>query len=120
MSLKRIVAVAAFVLFATQAVAQLDDGPRPDWITVTNQVCKVWNPRPVPNESVTWSGACVDGFASGEGVLRWTVDGRLDATYEGRYANGKRNGRGVLILSDGRRIEGDWFNDELIQDREAI
>jgi hypothetical protein len=106
--------VAAFLLLASQSMAQLNDGPRPDWITVTNQPCKVWNPAPQPNESVTWSGECMDGYASGEGVLRWEVDGKLDATYEGRYANGKRHGHGVLILADGRRIEGEWFNDELL------
>ena len=113
-----IIAIAAFVVLATQGMAQTTNPP--DWITVTNQPCKVWNPNPVPNESVTWSGECTNGFASGEGVLRWTLNGKLDAEYRGRYANGKRHGHGVLILADGRRIEGEWFNDELLSGENAI
>ena len=27
--------------------------------------CKVANPNPKPNESVLWSGPCVNGFAQG-------------------------------------------------------
>ena len=63
---------------------------------------------------MTWSGPCKDGYASGQGTLRWSVNGRLDAEFEGRYENGKRNGHGVLTTADGRRIEGEWFNDELL------
>jgi hypothetical protein len=114
MFFRRLIAVAAFLFLASQVTAQPDNARRPDWITASNQPCKIWNPRPVPNESVTWSGECKDGFASGEGVLRWTVDGKLDVTFEGRYENGRRNGHGVLITAEGRRIEGEWFNDELI------
>ena len=114
---KRAIAVAAFLLVATPGVAQ----NKPDWITVTNQPCKVWNPNPIPNESVTWSGGCTDGLASGMGLLRWMVDGKLDVEFEGRYANGKRNGHGVLKTADGQRIEGDWLNDELLdKDSPAI
>ena len=114
MTLRRMIAVAAVLFLATHAMAQTDNSARPDWITATNQPCKIWNPNPQPNESVTWSGECKDGYASGQGLLRWTVNGRLDAEYEGRYANGKRNGHGVLVLQDGRRIEGTWVNDELL------
>jgi|SRR5262245_40603289 len=114
MTPKRMIPVAAFLLLATQAMAQPRDSAAPDWITATNQPCKIWNPSPQPNESVTWSGECKDGYASGQGVLRWTVDGKLDAVYEGRYANGKRNGHGTLVIAGGRRIEGEWVNDELL------
>jgi len=45
----------------------------------------------------------------------------LDVEFEGRYANGKRNGHGVLKTSDGQSIEGDWLNDELLdKDSPAI
>ena len=115
MNIKRAMAAVAFVVLATQAMAQPGNSAMPDWITVTNQPCKVWNPNPVPNESVTWSGACTDGLASGQGTLRWEVNGKLDAEFEGRYLNGKRNGPGVLTTGDGRRIEGTWVNDELLR-----
>jgi hypothetical protein len=115
------IAVAAFLLLATQGVAQTNNPAPPDWITATNQPCKIWNPSPQANEVVTWSGTCQDGYASGQGVLRWTVDGKLDAVFEGRYANGKRNGHGVLTIASGRRIEGEWVNDQLLTgDGDAI
>ena len=121
MTRQRMIAVAAFLLVSTQAMAQANDQAPPDWITAANQPCKIWNPAPQANESVTWSGECKDGLASGQGVLRWTLNGRLDAVFEGRYANGKRNGHGTLTTADGRRIEGDWLNDELLTgDRNAI
>ena len=28
----------------------------PGWITDENTGCKVWNQKPVPNETITWSG----------------------------------------------------------------
>ena len=86
-----------------------------DWITASNQPCKIWNPQPQPNESVTWSGGCKDGFASGKGVLKWTENGKPDAEFDGTYANGKRNGAGTLITPDGQRASGIWSDDEPVQ-----
>ena len=120
MKLKGLIAIAAIQLLALQAMAQTNPAP-PDWITATNQPCKIWNPAPVPDEAVTWSGPCTDGFASGQGHLRWTVNGKLDAEFDGSYENGKRNGHGVLTTADGRRIEGEWRNDVILpQDGDAI
>jgi hypothetical protein len=106
-----LIAIAVIQFVAIQAMAQTDNPAPPGWITATNQPCKIWNPSPQPDESVTWSGECKDGYASGEGVLRWTLNGKPDLEFDGRYANGKRNGPGVIITPDGRRIEGNWVND---------
>jgi hypothetical protein len=113
---------AAGIVFATvQAKAQTDHPSAPGWIMTTNKPCKVWNPEPQPNESVTWSGPCKDGLASGKGILFWTENGNPDVEFDGAYANGKRNGHGVMISPDGTRIEGEWLNDELLTgDRDAI
>jgi hypothetical protein len=114
-------ALAGAALACSLPAAAQDRTASPDWITATNQNCKIWNPEPQPNESVTWSGGCKDGLASGKGVLRWTEDGKPDAVFEGEYANGKRNGAGVLTLPDGRREAGTWANDEPVQSpRDAI
>jgi len=121
MKLSRISAAAAILFVAVPAMAQTDKPATPDWITTTNKPCKVWNPEPQPNESVTWSGPCKDGFASGRGILRWTENGKPDVEFDGEYANGKRNGHGVLITPEGERIEGEWVNDRLLSgDRNAI
>jgi hypothetical protein len=113
-----IVAAAAILFLPFNAIAQTDNSDNaamPDWITTTNQPCKIWNPEPRPDESVTWSGGCKDGFASGKGILRWTEDGKPDVEFDGQYANGKRNGPGVMITPDGDRVEGVWVNDKLIR-----
>ncbi|HEX7894571.1 MAG TPA: hypothetical protein VF447_10295 [Terriglobales bacterium] len=104
------IAAIAFILFG--ALAQADEPTPPSWITASNQLCKIWNPEPRRNETVTWSGSCKDGFASGKGILHWTEDGKPDAEFVGEYANGKRNGFGTIITSDGQRIEGDWADDK--------
>jgi hypothetical protein len=109
-----LVALAGAALFSLSAAAQ-DRSVEPGWITATNQDCKIWNPSPQPNESVTWSGGCKEGLASGKGILRWTEDGKPDAVFEGEYANGKRNGAGVLTLPDGQREAGNWSNDEPVR-----
>ena len=116
-----IIATAAIAFVAFQAVAQKGNPAPPDWITTTNKPCKVWNPEPQPDESVTWSGPCKDGFASGRGLLLWTENGKPDVVFDGEYANGKRNGHGVLITADGKRVEGEWLNDKLLpEDSNAI
>jgi hypothetical protein len=106
------VALAGAALPILLPAAAQDRSSPPGWITATNQPCKIWNPAPQSNESVTWSGACKDGFASGKGVLHWTENGKPDAVFDGEYANGKRNGTGVLTLPDGQRMEGVWSEDE--------
>jgi hypothetical protein len=109
-------------------------GSDASWTTDSNG-CKVWNPHPKPNESVTWSGACRDGFADGAGVMQWLVDGnpgtRVETTYvggkangtgslvtasgvryEGSFMDGARTGKGVMTWPNGARYEGDWVDDQ--------
>lgn len=109
-----IATTAVFLFVAVQAQAQTDRPAKPDWIVTANKPCKVWNPEPQPNESVTWSGACEDGFASGKGALKWTENGKPAVEFDGVYAKGKRNGPGVIIDPDGQRFEGVWVDDKLI------
>ena len=115
------VATTAALVFLSFAAAAQDTTATPDWITATNKPCKIWNPQPQANESVTWSGGCKDGYASGKGVLAWTENGKPDAKFDGIYANGKRNGPGTLIMPDGHRTEGNWADDEPVaSDSNAI
>ncbi|HEX3486370.1 MAG TPA: hypothetical protein VHT51_15000 [Micropepsaceae bacterium] len=113
----------ATVLFAAcwALAAQPEKSATPDWITASNKPCKVWNPEPQADESVTWSGACKDGYATGRGVLRWTENGKPDMVFDGEYANGKRNGHGTIITPDGKRVEGVWVDDKpLVPDSDSI
>jgi hypothetical protein len=115
MTLRQICASAgaAFLLFALPAGAQTE-GARPGWIAASHTGCKIWNPAPQPEESVTWSGGCKNGFAEGEGVLQWFEQGKPDAKFEGAYQGGKRNGYGILTDAKGNREAGEWRNDEPI------
>ena len=44
--------------------------------------------------------------------MHWTEDGKPGAEFDGEYANGKRNGFGVITVPDGQRIQGEWADDE--------
>ncbi len=70
--------------------------------------CKVANPFPRPGETITWSGECKNGFAQGQGVLQWYLDGQEDDRYEGNLELGWAEGRGVLVRLDGSKYDGDW------------
>lgn len=109
-----IIATAAILLVTFQVLAQTNQPAKPDWIVTSNKPCKVWNPEPQPDESVTWSGTCEDGLASGKGILKWTENGKPAVEFDGVYAKGKRNGPGVIITPDGKRLAGVWVDDELI------
>ena len=80
----------------------------PGWSITRNQPCQVWNQgRGDEYGPFTWSGACVDGRASGEGRLVWRSRfGRY--VYEGGMEAGKLHGKGKLVQSDGGRYEGQW------------
>lgn len=116
--ISRFVAVlAGVVIFGVSAVsiAQAQPGKPPAWIADSKTGCKVWNPSPQAHETIHWSGGCEGGYASGKGTLEWFENGRPGDRYEGEYQAGKRNGHGVVTMSNGTRIEGDWRNDELLQ-----
>ena len=80
----------------------------PDWSVTGNQPCQVWNHgKGDERERFTWTGACVDGKASGEGRLVW--HSRFGRTvYDGEMEAGKRHGSGTLRRSDGGRYAGEW------------
>jgi hypothetical protein len=69
--------------------------------------CLVWNPYPQSEETITWSGPCRDGMASGTGELQWYRAGIKDSNYNGDMVAGKYDGKGISIDSKGR-YEGDF------------
>ena len=71
--------------------------------------CKIVNPAPRAEETVTWSGACSkDGLAEGKGTLQWFQSGVADEKYQGDMERGFAHGKGMLTMVDGGRYEGDW------------
>ncbi len=81
-----------------------------EWIADSSAGCRVWNAGPKPNETITWSGSCKDGYATGSGVLIWFLDGKMGARYEGGYVDGRRNGRGKHVSASGEIYEGDFVD----------
>ena len=86
------------------------------WMEVTNHSgCYIWNPNPQPEETVTWSGGCVDGRVSGKGRATWRFreDGRWKSSWnEESYLEGKPSGNGHVVHqnSAGHEFEGPQVN----------
>jgi hypothetical protein len=98
-------ALLGLVLALTAGYASPQDG----WIA-DKSGCKIANPNPKPGETVTWSGACANGFAQGQGVVQWYENGKPGVTYEGRVARGAASGQGKLTMPDGATYEGGWLD----------
>ena len=78
----------------------------PNWSIVENQPCQVWNyGKPEEFGPFTWSGACIDGKASGEGRLTFSSG---EFQYQGGMRNGKTHGEGTVTHVNGFRHEGGW------------
>lgn len=67
------------------------------WIQ-TESGCKVHNPYPKKKETISWTGDCVDGYASNEGTLAWYENGKLASKYTGALKRGARLGKGTHIF----------------------
>ena len=80
----------------------------PNWIIAENQPCQASNHEPIPGETYTWSGACVDGKVSGEGRGVFHLPDDRKDVYEGRMRDGKKHGQGIFTWAKGTRYEGEW------------
>jgi hypothetical protein len=89
-------------------IACLAQNVGPGWTSDPATGCRVINAHPQPNESMTWSGDCHNGFAQGQGVLRWFENGQPGERYEGELKNGQMDGHGTLSPGDGGRYEGEF------------
>jgi hypothetical protein len=76
------------------------------WIADGNG-CRVLNPHPTAEESITWSGACLEGYAEGAGVLQWFRAGRPRTRVEGVFERGRVKGKARQIYASGLRFEGE-------------
>jgi hypothetical protein len=100
----------ALVIAATTVVSPVFAQPQGDWIADPRTGCKVWDPYPSPGHSITWTGDCANWLAQGHGILQWFNDGRPGERDEGEFQDGKQQGRGIRVFSNGSRYEGDFAN----------
>ena len=86
------------------------------WFAIKNQPnCSVWNPAPQLEETITWSGDCLDGKAHGKGTLTYRYKEKskwVEGVYEGEYANGKAHGQGTFTHPTGAKYVGGWKDDK--------
>ena len=95
-----------------EAVSRQPIGPK--WAIVENQPCQMYNQALKPGDvfTVTWSGACLNGKASGNGRLVWQYND-ANGIYEGWIRDGKFNGQGVMTFAVGSRYEGNYRDNEI-------
>ena len=99
------IAISSSVLLSAPGAWSAEDG-----YIIDSNGCKIANPSPKPNETVTWTGECKDGFAEGTGVMQWFEDKQAGPRYEGTLAHGALSGQGKLTLPDGSTYEGGWLD----------
>jgi hypothetical protein len=86
---------------------QIADPKPPNWIADSKTGCWMWDPAPVPNQSISWSGQCVNKLAQGHGVLKFFLNGKEMMRVEGEFRGGKLNGRGTQTDPSGDYV-GEW------------
>ena len=97
-------ALPAFAQNAKPAVA--------GWTPDAKTGCRVWNTEPAPNETLSWSGGCVNNMADGRGILQWYDNGKPSDRYEGELKAGRHSGYGASAYANGNRYAGMWLNDK--------
>ena len=71
----------------------------------SDPACFVWDWHYYPNQTVTWTGTCSDGLASGDGTLTWVREGEhVSETVTVR--RGRYNGRYISLRNDGFSAQG--------------
>lgn len=108
------------------------DSSHPRWATDPRAICKLFDPDPLPKETVTWSGGCKSGYATGFGVANWYDDGKFverekgnfqrgvlahgigsvdfanGDKYSGEFQDGEMDGRGTYLFANGDKYVGDF------------
>jgi hypothetical protein len=82
--------------------------PESGWIADARTGCQVWNTDPRPGETITWSGACAGGRATGPGILQWFENGHPMVRVEAEFRDGQSLGRGTFAWPDGARYSGEY------------
>ncbi len=110
MSWFKVALMAALAIGLAASFAAAQSPPSGSWIADPRSGCRVHNPRPVPNESIQWTGGCQGGLAQGRGALQWFLQGQPTSRTEGEWQRGVLNGRALTLNPDGSRHEGEYRN----------
>jgi len=102
--LARLGLIIVATVVASPALPQSKGG----WVADPKNGCKVWSSNPLLNESISWSGDCRDGLATGRGVLQWLQAEKPLSRCDCEMADGKLTGRTVVHYTNGNRYEGEF------------
>jgi hypothetical protein len=95
------------VWFLAAAVPTIALAAEAMWTATSNDSgCSVWNPRPVPDESVEYIGACRNGLPTGEGTVVWYVQGTEVVRYHGPFTKGHLQSACEFTYADGTHYVG--------------
>jgi len=86
--------------------------------STTQTGCKVWNPQPASNETVYWSGDCVNGYGEGKGIIVYGVvkNSRAELSMsDTNLKNGKQHGYGIAHFSSGSKSKRYYQNGTFIR-----
>jgi hypothetical protein len=83
------------------------------WFNTDKTNCKIWSTDSNTGNTVTWSGNCVNEYASGSGTETWYKNGEEIRHYKGQLKMGKRHGKGTLAFVNGNKYECDFINGEV-------
>ena len=81
------------------------------WVLDPSRECYIWSSNFGFEylTNVSWSGDCVNGMASGEGKLTLEFEDKAaNLSEEGIFKEGKLDGKGIYVSSDGDKYEGAW------------
>jgi hypothetical protein len=81
------------------------------WLLDPQSGCRIWDWRPAPEDTSTWTGTCTAGRKEKGGVVQWFEHGRPIDRFEGIYRRGKREGFGRYDWPTGERFEGTYADD---------
>jgi hypothetical protein len=70
--------------------------------------CRILDPTPKIEKTISWTGACKDGYADGAGVLQWIIKGEPGDRYEGTLAKGMPDGPGMFSYSNHGSFKGSF------------
>ena len=70
--------------------------------------CRLWDWRPDPEDTTTWSGTCLAGRREGRGVVQWHEHGRPIDRFEGVFRRGRREGPGRYDWPAGQSYQGNY------------
>lgn len=86
-----------------------------NWTKDIKTGCKVYNPDPQAEETVSWSGDCKDGLADGTGTLIWYASGKEVVRVIAPFSKGIPNGKGKYILASGGGDEGYFIDGQIVK-----